>query len=61
MTLVSDGADLSFDGIVLALRETVSSIFGDDILVKLAFIEVQEGDVELARLQIVNWGSVTRT
>lgn len=55
MSLVSDHTDLSFDSIVFALRETVSSIFGDDILLKLAFIE-HEGDVELARLQIINSG-----
>ena len=59
MSMMSDNSDLSIDGIVLALRETVSSVFGEDMLLKLAVFEgLQEGEVELARLQIINWGSV---
>ena len=49
--------DQSFDSIVFSLRETVGSVFQDDVLVKLAYLEqCGESNVALARLQIVNWG-----
>ena len=49
--------DLSFDSIVEALRDTVSPVFGADIMCKLAYMERNpDCDAEVARLQIINAG-----
>lgn len=56
--IMSISNDHSFERISDALMETVASVFGEDILLKLAHIVPSgaDGEVQLARLQIINWG-----
>ena len=55
--LMATTNDHSFERISDALTETVASAFGDHILAKLAYIEVDpDSKVQLARLKIINWG-----
>ncbi|GAX85402.1 hypothetical protein CEUSTIGMA_g12818.t1 [Chlamydomonas eustigma] len=57
MEIMMHGHDHSLDSIVVALMDTTQSMFAENMLVKIAFLELDSNqEASLARLQIIHWG-----